>query len=173
MPSSLCLARVFAIVPRKRLLIPLSAGGLIIGRKGANITALLKRSGAKVTLGQKNEAKANERVVTVQGNLVSATKVRWLGVHSSNVSSFVICDSCSRAGMPSFAAWATCTVHSTHPACRSVNNEAFLHVTLAKSTSHIAQCVVSACIVPGSLSKFPAQVVGKQTVSMHMTKALG
>lgn len=59
----------------KRLLIPLSAGGLVIGRKGANIAALLKASGAKVSLGQKSEVKANERIVTVTGTLSSATKV--------------------------------------------------------------------------------------------------
>lgn len=59
----------------QRLLIPLTAGGLIIGRKGANIAALLEASGARVTLGQKAEIKANERLVTVQGRLPAATKV--------------------------------------------------------------------------------------------------
>lgn len=58
------------------MLIPLTAGGLIIGRKGANIAALLEASSAKVTLGQKAEVKANERLVTIQGTLTAATKVR-------------------------------------------------------------------------------------------------
>lgn len=62
----------------QRLLIPLTAGGLVIGRKGANITALLEASGAKVTLGQKSEIKANERLVTVQGTLTEATTVRLI-----------------------------------------------------------------------------------------------
>ncbi|CAN0440072.1 unnamed protein product, partial [Ectocarpus sp. 13 AM-2016] len=50
-----------------RLLIPLTAGGLVIGRRGANIAALLAASGAKVTLGQKADVKVHERLVTVQG----------------------------------------------------------------------------------------------------------
>lgn len=57
------------------MLIPLTAGGLVIGRKGANIAALLEGSGAKVTLGQKADVKVHERLVTVQGKLTSATKV--------------------------------------------------------------------------------------------------
>ena len=57
------------------MLIPLTAGGLVIGRKGANIAALLEASGAKMTLGQKAEIKANERLVTVQGKLPQAVKV--------------------------------------------------------------------------------------------------
>ncbi|CAM9417043.1 unnamed protein product [Pylaiella littoralis] len=58
----------------QRMLIPLTAGGLVIGRKGANITALLEASGAKVTLGQKADVKVHERLVTVQGKLTAATK---------------------------------------------------------------------------------------------------
>ena len=57
------------------MLIPLTAGGLVIGRKGANIAALLEASGAKVTLGQKADVKVHERLVTVQGKLPAATKV--------------------------------------------------------------------------------------------------
>lgn len=57
------------------MLIPLTAGGLVIGRKGANIAALLEASGAKVTLGQKADVKVHERLVTVQGKLTAATKV--------------------------------------------------------------------------------------------------
>ena len=58
------------------MLIPLTAGGLVIGRKGANISALLEASGAKVTLGQKAEIRVHERMVTVQGKLTAANKVR-------------------------------------------------------------------------------------------------
>lgn len=58
------------------MLIPLTAGGLVIGRKGANIAALLAASGARMTLGQKAEVKANERMVTVQGKLPQVVKVR-------------------------------------------------------------------------------------------------
>ncbi|CAM9357621.1 unnamed protein product [Ectocarpus sp. 12 AP-2014] len=63
-----------AIEVTQRLLIPLTAGGLVIGRRGANIAALLAASGAKVTLGQKADVKVHERLVTVQGKLTSATK---------------------------------------------------------------------------------------------------
>ncbi|CAM9915833.1 unnamed protein product, partial [Scytosiphon promiscuus] len=58
----------------QRMLIPLTAGGLVIGRKGANITALLEASGAKVALGQKADVKVHERLVTVQGKLTAANK---------------------------------------------------------------------------------------------------
>lgn len=66
----------FRFILKQRLLIPLSAGGLVIGRKGSNIAILLKASGAKVTLGQKGEVKANERIVTMQGTLTATTKVK-------------------------------------------------------------------------------------------------
>lgn len=79
------------------MLIPLTAGGLVIGRKGANIAALLEASGAKITLGQKADVKVHERLVTVQGKLTAATKVTnvWAQLLlASAVAGTVVCVLC-------------------------------------------------------------------------------
>jgi KH domain len=52
----------------QRLLIPASAGGLVIGRSGTHIRAMAEHSGAKVSLSQKIEG-VTERVVTMAGQL--------------------------------------------------------------------------------------------------------
>lgn len=57
------------------MLIPITAGGLVIGHKGDNIAAILKASGAKMVLGQKGDIKVNERKLTVTGKLPAAMKV--------------------------------------------------------------------------------------------------
>jgi KH domain len=52
----------------QRLLIPASAGGLVIGRAGSHIRTMAEHSGAKVSLSQKVDA-VTERVVTIVGQL--------------------------------------------------------------------------------------------------------
>jgi KH domain len=68
-PASAELSPEFsAIEVVQRLLIPASAGGLVIGRSGAHIRAMAEHSGARVSLSQKIEG-VTERVVTMSGQL--------------------------------------------------------------------------------------------------------
>ncbi|KAG5185231.1 hypothetical protein JKP88DRAFT_289334 [Tribonema minus] len=58
-----------ALEVTQRLLIPASAGGLVIGRGGSNIKGLSESSGARVSLSQKQTSPSSERVVTIGGSL--------------------------------------------------------------------------------------------------------
>ncbi|CAM9156000.1 unnamed protein product [Choristocarpus tenellus] len=70
-PAPLELGEDTTLEITQRLLIPSAAGGLIIGRGGANIKALSEASQAKVNLSQKQGAVSNERIVTMQGGLAA------------------------------------------------------------------------------------------------------